>query len=109
MNSTPSRCSSIMRLTALPPPPPTPTTFMRALCVALSSNSKIIESEAPVLRLVGTEPRGEDDWSVFRSGLRGGRSCHRQGKTPGQYNAFSAREKLFSFRLTRHRAKNHDE
>ena len=39
-----------MRLTAFPPPPPTPTTFMRAFCVALSSNSKIIENETPLLR-----------------------------------------------------------
>jgi hypothetical protein len=31
-------------LTAFPPPPPTPTTFMRAFWVALSSNSKIIEN-----------------------------------------------------------------
>jgi hypothetical protein len=33
MNSTPSRSSSIIRFTALPPPPPTPTTFIRAFCV----------------------------------------------------------------------------
>jgi hypothetical protein len=26
-------------LTALPPPPPTPTTFIRALCALVSSNS----------------------------------------------------------------------
>src|SRR5688572_4234361 len=30
MNSTPSRPTSAIRLTALPPPPPTPTTLMRA-------------------------------------------------------------------------------
>ena len=30
-NSTPSRCDSIMRLTALPPPPPTPMTLILAL------------------------------------------------------------------------------
>src|SRR4051812_23986675 len=42
MNSTPSRSSSIMRFTALPPPPPTPTTFMRAFCGIGSSYSKII-------------------------------------------------------------------
>ena len=42
MNSTPSSCSSIMRLTALPPPPPTPTTFIRAFWTPLSSSSKIM-------------------------------------------------------------------
>jgi hypothetical protein len=42
MNSTPSRSSSIIRLTAFPPPPPTPTTFMRAFCGIISSYSKII-------------------------------------------------------------------
>src|SRR5687768_5908569 len=42
MNSTPSRSSSIMRLTALLPPPPTPITFILAFCCRLSSNSKII-------------------------------------------------------------------
>ena len=47
MNSTPSRCSSIIRLTALPPPPPTPTTFMRAFCEVVSSNSKIIAARTP--------------------------------------------------------------
>ena len=51
MNSTPSRRSSIMRLTALPPPPPTPTTFIRAFCDALSSNSKIIAGETPLLQV----------------------------------------------------------
>ena len=35
-NSTPSRCDSIMRLTALPPPPPTPITLIFA---AFSSSS----------------------------------------------------------------------
>ena len=55
MNSTPSRCSSIMRLTALPPPPPTPTTFMRAFCAALSSNSKIIAYDTPLRRGVQWE------------------------------------------------------
>src|SRR5436305_1267671 len=67
MNSTPSRCSSIMRLTALPPPPPTPTTFMRAFCGALSSNSKIIECEAPELRYVGPEYRGETSTRALRT------------------------------------------
>src|SRR5579872_931416 len=47
MNSTPSRCSSIIRLTALPPPPPTPTTFIRAFWEVLSSNSKIIAGGTP--------------------------------------------------------------
>jgi hypothetical protein len=42
MNSTPSRRSSIIRLTALPPPPPTPITFMRAFWVTVSSSSKIM-------------------------------------------------------------------
>src|SRR4051812_3631507 len=42
MNSTPSRCSAIMRLTALPPPPPTPTTFIRAFWVTDSSSSKML-------------------------------------------------------------------
>ncbi len=42
MNSTPSRSSSIIRSTALPPPPPTPTTFMRAFWGRVSSYSKII-------------------------------------------------------------------
>ena len=42
MNSTPPSWSSIMRLTALPPPPPTPTTFMRAVWTPLSSSSKIM-------------------------------------------------------------------
>src|SRR6185503_12186097 len=40
--STPRSCSSIMRLTALPPPPPTPITFIRALCAPESSSSKIM-------------------------------------------------------------------
>src|SRR5688572_30648344 len=44
MNSTLSRCSSIMRLTAFPPPPPTPTTFMRAFWGGVSSNSKIMRA-----------------------------------------------------------------
>jgi len=35
-------CSSIMRFRALPPPPPTPTTFIRAFCVTVSSSSKIM-------------------------------------------------------------------
>src|SRR5690606_6266874 len=48
MNSTPSRSSSIMRFTALPPPPPTPTTFMRAFWTAPSSNSKIIMVHPPL-------------------------------------------------------------
>src|SRR5688572_27933642 len=43
MNSTPTRRSSIIRLTALPPPPPTPTTFMRACCAPCSSSSKIMD------------------------------------------------------------------
>ena len=42
MNSTPPSWSSIIRLTALPPPPPTPTTFIRAVCTPLSSSSKIM-------------------------------------------------------------------
>ena len=42
MNSTPSRRSSIIRFTALPPPPPTPITFIRALWVTVSSSSKIM-------------------------------------------------------------------
>ena len=42
MKSTPSRSSSIIRLTAFPPPPPTPTTFMRAFWVIVSSYSKTI-------------------------------------------------------------------
>ena len=42
MNSTPPSWSSIMRLTALPPPPPTPTTFIRAVWTPLSSSSKIM-------------------------------------------------------------------
>src|SRR5450759_4004048 len=53
MNSTPSRCSSIMRLTAFPPPPPTPTTFIRAACDWLSSNSNIIGCETPALQDCG--------------------------------------------------------
>ena len=44
MNSTPSRSSSIMRLTALPPAPPTPITLMRARFLGASSSSKIIAS-----------------------------------------------------------------
>ena len=47
MNSTPSRCSSIIRFTAFPPPPPTPTTFMRAFCEVFSSNSKIMAGRTP--------------------------------------------------------------
>src|SRR5882724_4970442 len=43
MNSTPPSWSSIMRLTALPPPPPTPTTFILAFCgTPVSSSSKIM-------------------------------------------------------------------
>src|ERR687892_2142215 len=42
MNSTPPSWSSIIRLTALPPPPPTPTTFIRAVWTPLSSSSKIM-------------------------------------------------------------------
>src|SRR6186713_1240193 len=42
MKSTPCSRSSIMRLTALPPPPPTPTTFIRALWTAPSSSSNRI-------------------------------------------------------------------
>src|SRR5690606_22763837 len=44
MNWTPVSCSSIMRLTALPPPPPTPTTFIRAFCAGCSSISNTIPS-----------------------------------------------------------------
>jgi hypothetical protein len=47
MNSTPSRSSSIIRFTALPPPPPTPTTFMRAFWVIVSSYSKTIALAPP--------------------------------------------------------------
>ncbi len=47
MNSTPSRSSSIIRFTALPPAPPTPTTFMRAFRIGVSSNSKIIMVATP--------------------------------------------------------------
>src|ERR1041384_6719001 len=43
MNSTPTSCASIIRLTALPPPPPTPMTFMRACCAVCSSISKIMK------------------------------------------------------------------
>jgi hypothetical protein len=42
MNSTPPSWSSIIRLTALPPPPPTPTTFIRAVWTPVSSSSKIM-------------------------------------------------------------------
>jgi hypothetical protein len=76
MNSTPSRCSSIMRLTALPPPPPTPTTFMRAFCVALSSNSKIIDAET-LHQIAGHMPAGElerrkvPDLSLVKNGHPG--------------------------------------
>src|SRR5919197_1692156 len=42
MTSTPPSWSSIMRLTALPPPPPTPTTFIRAVWMPLSSSSNLM-------------------------------------------------------------------
>src|SRR6185503_2601672 len=83
MNSTPSRCSSIMRLTALPPPPPTPTTFIRAFCVALSSNSKIISEGTP-----GSALRESVGWNRPRH--RGRDCCKRcQPRCPKlrQYNA----------------------
>ena len=41
IKSTPSTLFSIMCRTALPPPPPTPTTFITALCGALSTNSNM--------------------------------------------------------------------
>src|SRR6266571_865305 len=47
MNSTPGRPSSTMRLSALPPPPPTPTTFIRAFCDTVSSSSKIMAPSGP--------------------------------------------------------------
>jgi hypothetical protein len=37
----------------LPPPPPTPTTFMRAFCVAFSSNSKIMRTRLRGMLRVG--------------------------------------------------------
>ena len=58
MNSTPSRCSSIMRFTAFPPPPPTPTTFMRAFWDAFSSNSKIMRAAPLVARMFGSAGDG---------------------------------------------------
>ena len=47
MNSTPSRFSSIMRFTALPPAPPTPITLIIADLRGASSNSNIIFSSPP--------------------------------------------------------------
>src|SRR5438034_1586680 len=47
MNSTPGRPSSTMRLSAVPPPPPTPTTFIRAFCDPVSSSSKIMAPSGP--------------------------------------------------------------
>src|SRR3712207_6289841 len=93
MNSTPSRCSSIMRFTALPPPPPTPTTFMRAFCEALSSNSKIIARETPLLRRWETGRPADGRLATLDCGEREGCDAviaSRPGVgAPAEYNAFS--------------------
>src|SRR5467141_1265829 len=47
MNSTPRTPSSTIRLSALPTPPPTPTTFMRALCATVFPSSNIRSSPPP--------------------------------------------------------------
>jgi len=57
MNSTPSRFSSIIRFTALPPAPPTPTTRISARFRGVSSSSKIILSSP----LLGTLCPGDVD------------------------------------------------
>src|SRR5690606_16637786 len=68
---TPSRSSSIIRFTALPPPPPTPTTFMRAPGALSCSNSN---SAMPGAFLA------EDDSATQR--WRGGSRRPERGRSP---------------------------
>src|SRR5207248_11251928 len=86
MNSTPSRCSSIIRLTALPPPPPTPTTFMRAFCAALSSNSKIMEDDTPLQRGVRGYNTKARDYGHCHGGARKEKRKPEALGTMEQYN-----------------------
>ena len=67
MNCTPLSCSAIMRLTALPPPPPTPTTFIRAFCADCSSSSKCSKPGHNIVKQVADTRRNATAASLLET------------------------------------------